>query len=146
VEGTIDGKVAEGNGQLLKAPDDSGPAAGLRVYAKINESQLSADAPEANVTVTKGIGARVSRYLNSLTNPLTGEMKRITQNLRDRVGSLDTQLKRMEERMESKRVRLQQRFSRLESQLSTLKQQQAYMQSQLGGMGGGAGIPGLPGM
>jgi flagellar capping protein FliD len=145
VEGTIDGKVGEGNGQLLKAPDGSGPAAGLRVYAKISESQLNADAPEATVKVTKGIGARVSRYLNSMTNPLTGEMKRITQNLREQVGSLDTQLKRMEDRMANKRQRLQERFSRLESQLSTLKQQQAYMQSQLGGMGGG-GIPGLPGL
>jgi flagellar capping protein FliD len=144
VEGTIDGKAAEGNGQLLRAPDKSGPASGMRVYVKLAESQLK-PGPEATVKITKGVASRMSTYLTRIVNPLTGDMRRITQNLRDQVGSLDAQLKRMEERMAAKRQRLQERFSRLESQLSTLKQQQSYMQSQLGGLGGGGSVlPGMP--
>jgi flagellar capping protein FliD len=96
------------------------------------------------VKVTRGVASRVSTYLGSIVNPLTGEMRRIQNDLRDRVGSLDSQLKRMEERIDSKRQRLQERFTRMETQLSSLKQQQAYMQSQLGGMGSGAVLPGMP--
>ena len=144
VQGTIDSKPAEGNGQLLRMPDKSGPASGLRLYVKLADSQLNPDGPEATVKVTRGVASRVSTYLGSIVNPLTGEMRRIQNDLRDRVGSLDSQLKRMEERIDSKRQRLQERFTRMETQLSSLKQQQAYMQSQLGGMGSGAVLPGMP--
>jgi flagellar capping protein FliD len=145
VQGTIDGKTAEGRGQLLMLPAKSGPASGLRVYVKLAESQIDPSKPEATVKITRGIAGRVGKYLGTIVNPLNGEMKRITQGLRERVGSLDAQLKRMEERITAKRERLQERYTRLESQMASLKQQQAYMQSQMAGMGGG-GIPGLPGM
>ena len=145
VQGEIDGKPANGFGQLLVAPDKSGPAAGLRVFVKLSDNQLNPVAPEAQVVVTKGIASRVSTYLSKVVNPLTGDMRRIAKYLRDQVGSLDQQLTRMNDRIEAKRKQLEERFARLESQMSTLKQQQAQMQSQLGGMGGG-GLPGLPGM
>ncbi|MEE8434690.1 MAG: flagellar filament capping protein FliD, partial [bacterium] len=143
IEGTINGNRAEGNGQLLKAPDDSGPAAGMRLFAKLSESQLNPQAAEASVSVTKGIGSRLSSYLETVVNPLTGSMNRITKNLRDRIGDLDGQMKRMEERIESKRQRLREKFTRMETKLSSLRSQQAFMKGQLGG--GGSALPGLPG-
>ena len=144
-QGTINGNPAEGTGQLLRAPENSGPAAGLRVFAKITENQLNPDGAEAAIVITKGIGGRVNRYLSSVVNPFTGQMRRITQNLRERVGNLDDQLDRMEERIQSKRQRLQDKFARMESQLSSLRSQQAFMQGQLGGLGASSALPGLPG-
>jgi Flagellar hook-associated protein 2 C-terminus len=143
-EGTIDGKHAVGNGELLRAPDKSGPAAGLRVFVKLAESQINPKGPEAHVKITRGVAAQASQYLNRIVNPLTGDMHRIQQGLREQVGNLDAQLKRMEDRMQAKRERLQEKFSRLESQLATLKSQQAYMQSQMANMGGGGVLPGMP--
>ena len=130
---------------MLRAPENSGPAAGLRVFVKITENQLKPDGAEAAVAITKRIGSRVNRYLSSVVNPFTGQMKRITQNLRERVGNLDDQLDRMEERIQSKRQRLQDRFARMESQLSSLRSQQTFMQGQLGGLGASSALPGLPG-
>ncbi|HKI99388.1 MAG TPA: flagellar filament capping protein FliD [bacterium] len=145
VKGSIDGKAAQGTGQLLSAPAKSGPAAGLRLFVKLNESQLNPSGPEAAIKVTRGIAARASTYLNRIVNPLTGDMHRITKSLRDQVGDLDAQLKRMQDRINAKRSRLQDRFNRLESQMSSLKEQQAYMASQFANMGGGGALPGLPG-
>ena len=143
IEGTINGNPAEGNGQLLKAPNNSGPAAGLRLFSKMSESQLDPQAAEASVSISKGIGSRLSSYLETVVNPLTGSMGRITKNLRDRIGDLDGQLKRMEERIDSKRQRLREKFTRMETKLSSLRSQQAFMKGQLGG--GGSALPGLPG-
>ncbi len=142
VQGTINGVAGEGRGQLLLAPEGSGPAQGLRLFVKTTESQLDPVAAEANVTITKGIASRVTRYLNQVVNPLNGQMRRITENLRDRVENLDEQLGRLNERLASKRERLEGRFQRLESQMSTLRSQQAQMQSQLGGTS--SVLPGLP--
>lgn len=144
VEGEIDGTPGEGNGQLLRVPEKSGPASGLRLYVKLNEDQIDSEKPEALVTVTKGVASRVSRYLETQVNPLTGQMRRITKDLRDRVGELDSQLKRLDERISRKRAGLQQKFARLESKMSSLRSQQSFMQSQMAGMGGGGGLPGLP--
>ena len=143
IEGTINGNPAEGNGQLLKAPNGSGPAAGLRLFAKITESQLKPQEAEASISISKGIGSRLSSYLETVVNPLTGSMRRITKNLSERIGDLDGQMKRMEERIASKRQRLQQKFQRMETKLSSLRSQQAFMKGQLGG--GGSALPGLPG-
>ncbi len=143
VQGEINGVTAEGNGQLLKIPEGSGPTSGLRLFVKLNESQLDPNAMEANITITKGVGSRLASYLESVVNPLTGSMKRITKNLRDTIGDLDEQLDRMEERIESKRERIQTRFERMESRLSTLKSQQAFMKSQMGNVS--QVLPGLPG-
>jgi len=143
VAGTIGGIEAEGNGILLKVPEKSGPASGIRLIVRVTADQINATGPEARVKVTRGIAGRLQTYLESLVNPRQGSMTRITKGLSDRVGNLDTQLKRMEERISSKRERLQDKFSRMENQMSKLKSQQASMASQ---MGGGKGIPGLPGM
>ncbi len=145
VEGDIDGTPGEGNGQLLRVPEKTGPASGLRLYVKLNEEQIDSENPEALVTITKGVASRVSRYLETLVNPLTGQMRRITKDLRDRVGELDSQLKRLEERIDRKRAGLRAKFNRLESKMSSLRSQQTFMQSQMAGMGGGGGLPGLPG-
>jgi flagellar hook-associated protein 2 len=144
ISGTIDGEVAEGNGQLLRAPDKGGKAVGLRLFVKLNESQLNPNGPEGLVVVTKGVASRLSSYLNQLVNPLTGQMRRITQNLRDRVNNLDQQLGRMEDRIDAKRKRLQEKFDRMESKMSTLRSQQSFMQGQLANMGGGNLLASLP--
>ena len=141
VVGSINGNPAEGNGQLLKAPDGSGPASGLRVFAKLSDTQINPTGAEANVTVTKGVASRLATYLDSMVNPLTGQMRRITENLRNRMSNLDGQLDRMEERIAKKRESLQGKFARLESKLSTLRAQQSYLKGQLGG--GGGALPGL---
>ncbi len=138
VAGTIDGHVAEGSGQLLKAKDaDNSPAAGLRLFVKMNQAQLNPNGPEAKVVVTRGIASRLSAYMNTLTDPQRGEMKRISDNLRTRIQNTQQQLDKMEERIESKRQRIQDKFTRLESQMSKLKSQQNYVSGQLSGLNAG---------
>ncbi len=141
VAGTIDGQPAEGVAQLLRAPEDGGDAAGLRLLVKLSGSQLDPEGPEATVTVTKGVASRVDDYLTDYLDPIQGPMKRIQDTLNRQIETIDEQLERMEERIDSKRERLQQRFGRLESQMSQLKSQQQFLQGQLAGLpsGGGGG-------
>ncbi len=140
IAGTIDGRAAEGSGQLLKAKDDdNSPASGLRLYVKLNENQINPNGPEAKVVVTRGIASRLSAYMNTLTDPQRGTMKRITDNLHTRIKNVGQQLDRMEERIEAKRQRIQDKFARLETQMSKLKSQQNFMSGQLSGLGAGGG-------
>ncbi len=143
IEGRINGTPAEGRAQLLRAPEGSGPAAGLRLLVRLNEEQLDPEQPEASVVITKGIASRVASYLNTLVDPLEGRMRTITENLRSRVGNIDDQLERLDERIAAKRERLQGRFERLEQQISQMRGQQRFMQSQLAQAGAGGGVSGL---
>jgi hypothetical protein len=138
VAGTIAGQPAEGSAQMLKAKDDSkNPAAGLRLIVRLTEAQLNKVGPEAKITVSRGVAARLSAYLGMLTDKQRGEMKRITDGLRGRITNVDQQLNRMEERLESKRQRIQEKFAELETKMSKLRGQQNSMASQLGAGGGG---------
>jgi flagellar capping protein FliD len=138
VAGTIAGQPAEGSAQMLKAKDDSkNPAAGLRLIVRLTEAQLNKGGPEAKITVSRGVAARLSAYLGMLTDKQRGEMKRITDGLRGRITNVDQQLNRMEERLESKRQRIQEKFAELETKMSKLRGQQNSMASQLGAGGGG---------
>jgi flagellar capping protein FliD len=144
VAGTIDGQPAQALGQILRGPDESENLKGLRLFVTLTENQLSPSGPEALVKVTKGVASRMSSYLNGIVDPLRGEMKRITDGLRTRLKGYNEQLERITQRIERKRSDLQTRFTRLETQMATLKSQQNYMSSQLGGLGGGSVLPGLP--
>lgn len=143
VVGTINGLPAEGRGQLLKLPEKNGPASGLRVYAKINESLLNPQGAEANIVITKGVASRIYTYLDVLVNPLKGEMKQMATSLKNRVDMLDKQIERVEERIERKKERIRDKFTRMETKMAKLKSQQASMSSQ---MPAGKGLPGLPGL
>ncbi|MDH4248806.1 MAG: flagellar filament capping protein FliD, partial [Deltaproteobacteria bacterium] len=143
VQGTVGGVPGEGNGILLKVPEKSGPASGIRLIVRVTADQLKMEGPEARIKVTRGIAGRLQTYLEGLVHPMKGTMTNISKGLSDRVSNLDVQLGRMEERINSKRERLQDKFTRMESQMSKLKSQQSAMASQ---MGGGKGIPGLPGL
>ncbi|MBI4082970.1 MAG: flagellar filament capping protein FliD [Candidatus Lambdaproteobacteria bacterium] len=148
VAGTIEGEPGVGSGQLLKGADDSRKIAGLRLLVTLKESQLNPDGPETTIRITKGVASRISSYMKELLDPQKGTLKRITDNLTAQVKDVDLQIKRLEEQIDRKRGRLQDKFARLEGQMQQLKQQQTQLQGQLAGLprGGGAGLPGLPGL
>lgn len=146
-EGSIDGKEAEGIGQLLKASDDSPTVKGMRLIVDLPPNLVIPNAPEAVIKITKGVGSKLAKHIKDLLDPRVGNMRRITTTLRSAIGEIDKQLEQMNERIERKRVRIQTKFVRLESKMSSLKSQQGFMAGQLGGLpGGGKGAKGLPGL
>jgi flagellar capping protein FliD len=146
VGGTINGEPAEGLGQILRGSESSEKVKGLRLLVTLTDKQLNAAGPESLVKITKGVASRMSSYLARVVDPLKGDMKRITEGLRTRIKTYDTQLEDVNGRIERKRKDLQDRFTRLETQLSTLRSQQNYMSSQLASLPGAgqAVLPGLP--
>ena len=142
VIGTIDGEPGDGLGQVLRAPENSKKAKGLRLFVTLGPNQISDAGPEALIKVTKGVAARMAAFLDGITDPLQGDMKRITDGLRSRIRTFDSQLDGINERIERKRGELTQKFTRLETQMATMRAQQSMIQGQLGSSGGG--LPGLP--
>ena len=147
VEGTINGEVAEGIGQLLRGDKDSDVANGLRLLVELPERQLVPGAPEALIKITKGVGARLARQIKDMLDPRIGSMSRITNGLRTSIDDIDDQLEQMNQRIERKREGLQRKFAKLEGQIASLRSQQNFLSGQVANLpglgGGGGGLPGL---
>lgn len=140
VQGKIGNKEAEGTGKLLKSAENAGPTKGLRLIVSLSQDQIQDDKPEAIITLSKGISGTIEKYLKDMLDPKTGNIKRILENLRERIDAVNSQLVKMEERLESKRKRIKDRFIRMGVKMSTLKNQQNFLTTQLAGlpsMGGG---------
>ncbi|MDH4122104.1 MAG: flagellar filament capping protein FliD [Deltaproteobacteria bacterium] len=143
VQGTVDGLPAEGTGQVLKV--DESKSKGLRLFVNLIDSQLVKEQPEAKITVTRGVGSRLNKYLKGvLADGKGGDMKRITEGLKTNVKDYDKQLEDINERMVRKRTMLKEKFARMETQMQKLKSQQSYVGGQLANMpSASSALPGL---
>ena len=125
IAGTIGGRTAKGDGQVLFLSSDSGPASGLQV--RILGDQTG---DRGSINFVQGIGKStvdlVTRFvgadgdLDSRTNSLNRELEEIQQ---DRV--------KLEVRIESYRERLVKQFSAADSLISQLNSTRDFVTQQL---------------
>ncbi|HUJ74753.1 MAG TPA: flagellar filament capping protein FliD, partial [bacterium] len=104
------------------------------------ERQLNANGPDATIKITRGVASRANAYLTQEVDPLNGQVKRITENLRSQIKNYNTQLDQMQQRIDNKRKDLQAKFGRMEDQMAKLKSQESYMSGQLGQLGSGGSL------
>jgi len=132
VEGSIGNVAAEGRGQLLVGSEGSN-AEGLRILVKISDNEL-VENEEANIKISKGVAVKLGNKLNTLNNPIDGNVKRATDDISGQMTSFDEQINRLNKRAENKRSRLQNKFAKLDSTMGKLKSQQNYINQQLSAM------------
>ena len=125
VAGTIDGRTAKGDGQVLYLGEEQGDASGLQV--RITGDQTGS---RGSVQFIEGIAERsvnlitdivgVDGVLEAKTNSLTQELERIAD-----------ERARMELRLESYQERLVKQFSAADSLIAQLQSTQDYVSQQL---------------
>jgi len=138
VAGTINGEEAHGIGQLLVggplSPDDPDEfeTLGVQLVVSLSPEQLAAQGSDQGaVRITEGVGARLSRELDRLTDATSGTIASREDGLNRQVDALNEQIDRIEARLLVRRRTLEEQFARLERAMLDLQSQSAFLGSQL---------------
>ncbi len=124
VAGTINGKAATGRGQVLTSTE--GDSIGLAV-----KFTGSTTGNIGTVTLTKGVGAILSGYLDYITRPTTGIVNSARDALQNEIDQLNDEISDYEERVTAKQDALIAKFAAMESAMGKLKNEGDYLASQI---------------
>jgi len=138
VAGTINGEEAHGIGQLLVggplSPEDPDAfeTLGVQLVVNLTPEQLAAQGSDQGaLRITEGVGARLSRELERLTDATDGTLASRENGLNRQVDALNEQIDRIEARLLVRRRTLEEQFARLERAMLDLQSQSAFLGSQL---------------
>jgi len=125
VAGTIGGKVAEGDGQVLFLGSGSGPASGLQV--RILGDQTGA---RGSINFVQGLGKNTVDLVNSFVG-IDGALASRTSSLNRDLREIQENQIRLDVRIESYRERLVKQFSAADSLISQLNSTRDFVTQQL---------------
>lgn len=125
VAGTIDGRTAEGDGQVLFLGNGNGDASGLqaRILGDTTGSRGS-------ITFIEGVAERTVNMVSSFVG-VDGALESRTDSLNRELEQIQKSQVRLEERIESYRERLVSQFSAADSLISQLNNTRDYVSQQL---------------
>lgn len=125
VAGTIDGRAAEGDGQVLFLSSGNGDASGLqaRILGDTTGSRGS-------ITFIEGVAERTVNLVSSFVGA-DGALESRTDGLNRELEQIQENRVRLEERIESYRERLVSQFSAADSLISQLNSTRDYVSQQL---------------
>jgi flagellar hook-associated protein 2 len=125
VAGTIGGRTAEGDGQVLFLGDGNGGASGLQV--RILGDQTG---NRGSITFVEGVAERTVDLVTSFVG-VDGALDSRTQSLNRDLEQIQEQQVRLEERIAAYRERLVSQFSAADSLISQLNNTQSFVSQQL---------------
>jgi flagellar hook-associated protein 2 len=125
VAGTIGGKVAEGDGQVLFLGSGSGPASGLQV--RILGDQTGA---RGSINFVQGLGKNTVDLVNSFVG-IDGALASRTSSLNRDLREIQENQIKLDVRIESYRERLVKQFSAADSLISQLNSTRDFVTQQL---------------
>ncbi len=125
VAGTIDGQVAEGDGQVLYLGNDNGGASGLQV--RILGDQTG---DRGSITFVEGVAERTVELVTNLVGA-DGAIEARTESLSRELEQIQKNQVRLDERLASYRERLVSQFSAADSMISQLNSTRDYITQQL---------------
>ena len=119
----VNGKeeIAKGVGQLLVGDSANANTADLQVRVTLSDAQLNPTAPEADLTVTRGLASRLGQVLNKYLDPINGRLKTIDQTLQGSVDDIQKSIDRQNAALKDKQQNLIQQFAALEGTVAKLK-------------------------
>ncbi|GGY70827.1 flagellar filament capping protein FliD [Marinobacter zhanjiangensis] len=125
IAGTIDGQVAEGDGQVLYLGSGNGDASGLQV--RILGDQTG---DRGSITFIEGVAERTVDMVTSMVGA-DGAIESRTDSLNRELEQIQENKVRLEERITSYRERLVSQFSAADSLISQLNSTRDYVSQQL---------------
>jgi flagellar hook-associated protein 2 len=133
VAGTIDGEDASGTGRLLTG-DSGSSVEGLQLV-------VSATAPGTvgNVQVSRGIAARMTSYIEQVTDEETGALSRAVEGESDEIAAIDEEIAELEADVDRYIEQLQIDFARMETKMSQSMNLLDWMENQVQYLPGAGG-------
>ncbi|WP_328185545.1 flagellar filament capping protein FliD [Marinobacter sp. OP 3.4] len=125
VAGTIDGQVAEGDGQVLYLGSGSGDASGLQVRILGEET-----GNRGSITFVEGVAERTVDMVTNMVGA-DGAIEARTDGLNRELEQIQESQVRLEERITAYRERLVSQFSAADSLISQLNSTRDYVSQQL---------------
>lgn len=125
VAGTIGGRTAEGDGQVLFLGSDKGDASGLQV--RILGDQTGS---RGSITFVEGVAERTVDLVSSFVGT-DGALESRTQSLNRELEQIQEKQVRLDERIAAYRERLVKQFTAADSLISQLNSTQDYVSQQL---------------
>jgi len=135
---------ATGKGQILTGNSDNEHTADLQVRISLTAADVQPGA-EAEITVTRGLAARLDQILNDVLDPVTGRLKSINDGFDETIESLQVSIDRQTAVFEQQREKIIQEFIALESAISELNNTSSFLASQLAGLSSFGGLGNLNG-
>ncbi|MCA9108399.1 MAG: flagellar filament capping protein FliD [Planctomycetaceae bacterium] len=131
----VDGQTesATGRGQLLIGESDNEHTADLQLRISLTAADV-VSGPEADITVTRGVAARLDQVLNDFLDPVTGRLKTINDGFDETINSIQFSIDRQTAVFELQRESIVQQFVALESAISELNTTSSFLTSQLAGL------------
>jgi flagellar hook-associated protein 2 len=102
----------------------------LQVRILLGEADVLAG-PEAIVTVSRGVAARLDALLNEWLDPVSGQVETVNGRFDDTIDGIDGSIARLNESFEAQRERLILQFAALESTLAQLQSTGNFLTAQL---------------
>lgn len=141
VMGTINGEEAEGKGQLLTGKDGNKTTDGLVLKVTLDATQV-VDGVEGNVTITKGVAARLKDVVESLTKQEEGTFDRRIKGYQNQIDNITERVAEIDERLKLRRESLLLKFYQMEQALGEMSSIGQYLDSQLAGINTNWGLRG----
>jgi flagellar capping protein FliD len=111
---------ARGFGQLLIGDDQNRYTSGLQVRVTLSSSQLVTGA-EGELIVTRGVAARLDRYISQVLDAQAGVLASGKQALDTEAQRLQDSIDRLNQLINEQRDSLQKKFRALENMVSQLR-------------------------
>ncbi|SOB74682.1 flagellar hook-associated protein 2 [Marinobacter sp. LV10R510-11A] len=125
IAGTIGGKAAQGDGQVLFLSSDDGPASGLQV--RILGDQIGS---RGSINFVQGLGKNTVDLVNSFVGA-EGRLESRASNLNRELEQIKENQVQLDGRIESYRERLVKQFSAADALISQLNSTRDYVTQQL---------------
>lgn len=125
VKGTINGRAATGDGQLLTSDSDSGAESGLQI--RITGGTTG---NRGTLTFIEGVGEKMVNLVSGMLDA-DGALTKRADSLQDKLAGIADQRAQLEERMASYRKRLVAQFTAADSLIAQLNSTRDYVTQQL---------------
>ncbi len=129
-------EAATGTGRILSGMSGNKLTDGLQVNVTLTAAQLNADpnAPEAQVSLTRGLGSVLDTTINKFVDVTTGRFKTIDDGYQRSIDDAKKEIDRQNKLIDQKRESLVRQFAAMESTISQLQAVGNSLGAQLGSL------------
>jgi flagellar hook-associated protein 2 len=128
-------EIAVGTGRLLIGDADNENTADLQLRVTLATSQVQSGV-DGNITVTRGLAAKLDLVLNSILDPATGRVKTVNDSFDEQIQDIEETIARQNALVEQRQQSLIEEFIALETAISEFRSVGNFLAAQLAGLSG----------
>jgi flagellar hook-associated protein 2 len=133
----VDGvaEPASGRGRLLTGAPENRSTADLQVRVSLTPGQVTSG-PEADLTLTRGVGARLDRLIGRMLDSQSGLFTSVTRRFDDTIDSLQQSIDRQQASFDRQQEALAKKFQAMEAAIAQLQSSANLLSAQLASLTG----------